>query len=60
MPLQPKRGDLIAMGGDSITYQSHSSRFVEMYLLATRPDLDLQVMKIRRWCGGKADNPASR
>ncbi len=54
----PKNGDFIAMGGDSITYQSHYSRFVEMYLLATRPDLDLRVMKIQRWCGGAADDYA--
>lgn len=55
----PKRGDFIAMGGDSITYMSQYSRFVEMYLLAARPDLDLRVMKIQRWCGGKADDYAN-
>jgi len=55
----PKRGDFIAMGGDSITYMSQYSRFVEMYLLAARPDLELRVMKIQRWCGGKADDYAS-
>ena len=54
----PKRGDFIAMGGDSITYMSHYSRFVEMYLLAARPDLDLRVMKIQRGCGGRADEYA--
>jgi lysophospholipase L1-like esterase len=55
----PRRGDFIAMGGDSITYMSQYSRFVEMYLLATRPDLDLRVMKIQRWCGGRADEYAN-
>ena len=54
----PKRGDFIAMGGDSITHMSQYSRFVEMYLLAARPDLDLRVMKIQRWCGGRADDYA--
>ena len=50
-----KRGDFVAMGGDSITYMSRYSLLVEMYLLAARPDLDLRVMKIQRWCGGSAD-----
>ena len=50
-----KRGDFVAMGGDSITYMSRYSMLVEMYLLAARPDLDLRVMKIQRWCGGTAD-----
>lgn len=54
----PKRGDFIAMGGDSITYMSRYSVMVEMYLLAARPDLDLSVMKIQRWCGGSADEYA--
>ena len=54
----PKCGDFIAMGGDSITHMSHYSRFVEVYLLATRPDLDLRVMKIQRWCGGRAEDYA--
>ena len=56
--LLPRHGDFIAMGGDSITYMSRYSLYVEMYLLATRPDLDLRVMKIQRWCGGTADNYA--
>lgn len=55
----PKRGDFIAMGGDSITYMSQYSRIVETYLLATRPDLELRVMKIQRWCGGRADEYAN-
>ncbi len=55
----PKHGDFIAMGGDSITYMSQYSRIVEMYLLAARPDLELRVMKLQRWCGGKADDYAS-
>jgi lysophospholipase L1-like esterase len=55
----PKHGDFIAMGGDSITYMSRYSLYVETYLLATRPDLDLRVMKIQRWCGGTADNYAA-
>jgi lysophospholipase L1-like esterase len=50
-----KRGDFVAMGGDSITYMSRYSVFVEMYLLAARPDLNLRVMKIQRGCGGSAD-----
>lgn len=54
----PKHGDFIAMAGDSITYMSRYSLYVEVYLLATRPDLDLRVMKIQRWCGGTADNYA--
>ena len=55
----PKHGDFIAMAGDSITYMSRYSLWVEMYLLAAQPDLDLRVMKIQRWCGGTADNYAS-
>lgn len=55
----PKHGDFIAMGGDSITFMSRYSTYVETYLLATRPDLDLRVMKIQRWCGGTADNYAA-
>ena len=53
--LMLKRGDFVAMAGDSITYMSRYSLLVEMYLLAARPDLDLRVMKIQRWCGGTAD-----
>ena len=44
----PRRGDFVAMAGDSITWMSRYSLWVEMYLLAARPDLDLRVMKIQR------------
>ena len=37
---------------------SRYSLYVETYLPATWPDLDLRVMKIQRWCGGTADNYA--
>ena len=43
------------MAGDSITYMSRYSVWVEMYLLAARPDLDLRVIKIQRGCGGTAE-----
>jgi lysophospholipase L1-like esterase len=48
------RGDLVVTSGDSITYMSHYSRLVEIYLLVTRPELELRVMKCQRGCGGSA------
>ncbi len=38
-----KKGDRIAMVGDSITQQRHYTGFIESYLLAAYPHLDLQL-----------------
>ena len=48
-----KKGQRIAVVGDSITEQKLYSRFVEMYLLACLPDLDLRVVQLG-WSGERA------
>lgn len=43
--LQVKKGDRIAIIGDSITEQKQYSKFMEAYLIACVPELDLKVMQ---------------
>jgi lysophospholipase L1-like esterase len=48
-----KKGDLVAIAGDSITEQRLYSRIIEDYLVACRPDLDLSCIQLG-WSGEKA------
>ncbi|MDF3058507.1 MAG: GDSL-like Lipase/Acylhydrolase [Rariglobus sp.] len=48
-----KAGDVVAIGGDSITQQRIYSVFVESYLLACQPAADLQALQLG-WGGEKA------
>jgi len=41
-----KKNDVIAIVGDSITGQKIYSKFIEAYLLACRPDLNLRVVQM--------------
>lgn len=45
-----QKGDRIALLGDSITEQKQYSRFIEMYLLACTPELDVEVRQYG-WSG---------
>jgi len=54
-----KPGARVAVVGDSITEQKLYSRFIEMYLLACRPDLHLHVMQYG-WGGEAAGGFAYR
>ncbi len=54
-----KHGDRVAITGDSITEQRLYSRFIEDYLLACMPQLDLSVVQFG-WSGEKADGLAAR
>ena len=40
-----KKGDRLAIVGDSITEQKQYSRFIEDYLLACTPELELQIFQ---------------
>ena len=46
--LQVKKGDRIAIIGDSITEQKQYTKFMEAYLLACVPELELKVMQYGR------------
>ena len=48
-----KKGQRVAVVGDSITEQKLYSRYVEMYLLASLPQLDLRVVQLG-WSGERA------
>jgi len=48
-----KKGDRVAIAGDSITEQKLYSKYMETYLLACRPDLDLKVIQLG-WSGERA------
>ena len=48
-----QRGDRVAVVGDSITQQAKYSRFIEAYLMACTPQLELQVMQLG-WSGETA------
>ena len=54
-----KRGDRIAVVGDSITEQKMYSRFMELYLLACVPELDLTMYQFG-WSGERAPGFARR
>lgn len=54
-----KKGDRIAIVGDSITEQKEYSRFIELYLLACVPELDLTTYQFG-WSGEKAPGFANR
>lgn len=48
-----KKGDRVAITGDSITEQKRYSKFMETYLLASVPELDLKVIQLG-WSGERA------
>jgi lysophospholipase L1-like esterase len=48
-----KKGQRVAVVGDSITEQKLYSRYVEMYLVACLPELDLRVVQLG-WSGERA------
>ena len=54
-----ERGDLVAIVGDSITEQKLYSRYIEDYLIACVPHLDLRVVQLG-WSGERAPGFASR
>ena len=54
-----KKGDRVAIVGDSITEQKIYSRFMEIYLLACVPQLELKVMQFG-WSGETAGGFAGR
>lgn len=54
-----KKGDRLAIVGDSITEQKQYSRFIEDYLLACTPELDLQIFQFG-WSGERAPGFAGR
>ena len=54
-----KKGDRVAIVGDSITEQAGYSKFIEVYLLACVPELDLTVYSFG-WGGEKAPGFAIR
>jgi lysophospholipase L1-like esterase len=54
-----KKGQRVAVVGDSITEQKLYSRYVEMYLLACLPELDLRVVQLG-WSGERAPGFAAR
>jgi lysophospholipase L1-like esterase len=54
-----KRGDRVAIVGDSITEQKLYSRYMEDYLLACVPQLELAVVQLG-WSGERADGFAAR
>ncbi len=54
-----KKGDRLAIIGDSITEQKLYSKFIETYLLACHPDLDIQCFQFG-WGGERAPGFASR
>ena len=54
-----KKNDLVAIVGDSITEQKIYSKFIEAYLLATRPDLELRTIQLG-WGGERAPGFVAR
>ncbi len=54
-----KKGDRLAIVGDSITEQKQYSRFMENYLLACTPELNLQIFQFG-WSGERAPGFAHR
>ena len=54
-----KKGDRVAIVGDSITEQKQYSRFIELYLLACVPELDLTMYQFG-WSGERAPGFAVR
>jgi len=54
-----KKGDRLAIVGDSITEQKQYSRFIEDYLLACTPELGLQIFQFG-WSGERAPGFANR
>jgi lysophospholipase L1-like esterase len=54
-----KKGDKIAIVGDSITEQRLYSKFIEMYLLVSVPELDLKMMQFG-WGGERAPGFVNR
>ncbi|MFT5128482.1 MAG: lysophospholipase L1-like esterase [Rhodothermales bacterium] len=54
-----KKGDRVAIVGDSITEQKQYSKFMELYLLACVPQLDLTVYQFG-WSGERAPGFANR
>lgn len=57
--LAVKKNDMVAIVGDSITEQKRYSKFIEAYLLATRPDLGLRVIQLG-WGGERAPGFVAR
>lgn len=54
-----KKGDRLAIVGDSITEQKQYSKFIETYLLACYPELEIQSFQFG-WSGERAPGFASR
>ena len=54
-----KKGDRVAIVGDSITEQKQYSKFMELYLLACVPELDLTMYQFG-WSGERAPGFAGR
>lgn len=54
-----EKGDRLAIVGDSITEQKQYSKFIETYLLACVPQLDVQVFQFG-WSGERAPGFAGR
>ena len=54
-----KKGQRVAVIGDSITEQKQYSKFIELYLTACRPDLDLHVLQFG-WGGETAGGFVNR
>ena len=54
-----KKGDRLAIVGDSITEQKQYSRFIENYLLACTPELELKIFQFG-WSGERAPGFAHR
>ncbi|MDA3799502.1 MAG: SGNH/GDSL hydrolase family protein [Kiritimatiellae bacterium] len=54
-----KKGDRVAIVGDSITEQKQYSKFIELYLLACVPELDLTMFQFG-WSGERAPGFANR
>lgn len=54
-----KEGDRVAIVGDSITEQKQYSKFIELYLLACVPELDLTTFQFG-WGGERAPGFANR
>ena len=53
------KGDRLAIIGDSITEQKLYSKFMEAYLLACHPELDIQCFQFG-WGGERAPGFANR
>ena len=55
-----KKGQRVAIVGDSITEQKLYSRFIELYLTACLPELDLHCIQWRGPNGAHTDSNCSR